>query len=122
MKTLIALALSAALLAACLPLAGCTGHVNPDGTAVSKTEDALIVANDAYTFGITEVDAAVRSGLLRPIDVTPYLPYRNAARAALDQASRDLAAGNTAAAQVSLDSATAALAKLQPLLQRAKGK
>jgi hypothetical protein len=120
-RTLLTAFVCLALLVACLPLGGCQ-HTDASGAAVSPTENALIVSNDAYTFGIGEIDAALKSGLLKRADVDPYLPYRDAARAALDESSRQLAAGNTSAAANALAAANAAYAKLQPLLQRVKGK
>lgn len=111
-------------LLAVLLVAGC-GHVHPDGTPVSKQEDALIGVSDSYTFLIAELDAALRAHLVTVDDVRPYLPCRDAVRAALDRGNADVAVGNLSDAQIAADEAAAALVKLQPLaatLAAKKGK
>lgn len=113
MKTLATLLLSLCLLVA---VPGCPGRINPDGTPISRTEDATISTNDAVTAAVKIINGAVKSGHLKASEVDPWLPVLRSARAAAKQVQAELDAGNVEGAKLYAASARAALTRLQPLL------
>lgn len=117
-------ALAAAILIT--SVSGCVGHVHPDGTPVSSQEDALITANDSYTFALHAIATARKTGLLTDQQYAEIcVPAEDFIDSALDEAGQDVAAGELDTAKLITDSALKAiddLAAKLPALTLKKGK